>query len=142
VELFDRLFVRFTPEYLATDVSPLVAFSIAITVANSLKTNTARRLEWMAAAFAAVDLRVCPSINRDSLGRMITNGSVQDPEIADLSEHAPALLNSVVQKLETLHDEISRDRPYDQILQTIARVNGKAQTMRAALSSHGFNRTG
>lgn len=57
-ELFDRLFVRFTPEYLATDVSSLVAFSIAITVANSLSTNLVRRINWMNAAFAAVDLQV------------------------------------------------------------------------------------
>ena len=58
VELFDRLFVRYTPEYLSTDVSPLVAFSVAITIANSLSTNAARRLEWMNAAFGAVDVRV------------------------------------------------------------------------------------
>ena len=58
VELFDKLFVRFTPDYLATDVSPLVAFSVGITVGNSLSTNTASRLEWINAAFEAVDLRV------------------------------------------------------------------------------------
>lgn len=58
VELFDRLFIHFTPEYLATDVSPLIAFSIAVTIGNSLTTNTARRLEWIAAAFMAVDLNV------------------------------------------------------------------------------------
>ena len=58
VELFDKLFVRFTPDYLATDVSPLVAFSVGITVGNSLSTNTARRLDWIKAAFEAVDLRV------------------------------------------------------------------------------------
>jgi hypothetical protein len=58
IELFDKLFVRFTPDYLATDVSPLVAFSVGITVGNSLSTNTARRLDWINAAFEAVDLRV------------------------------------------------------------------------------------
>ena len=58
VELFDKLFVRFTPDYLATDVSPLVAFSVGITVGNSLSTNTARRLDWINAAFEAVDLHV------------------------------------------------------------------------------------
>jgi hypothetical protein len=58
VELFDKLFVGFTPDYLATDVSPLVAFSVGITVGNSLSTNTARRLDWINAAFEAVDLRV------------------------------------------------------------------------------------
>jgi hypothetical protein len=58
VELFDKLFIHFTPEYLATDVSPLIAFSIAVTIGNSLTTNTARRLEWIIAAFNAVDLSV------------------------------------------------------------------------------------
>lgn len=58
VELFDKLFIHYTPEYLATDVSPLIAFSIAVTIGNSLTTNTARRLEWVLAAFNAVDLTV------------------------------------------------------------------------------------
>lgn len=58
IELFDKLFIQYTPEYLATDVSPLIAFSIAVTIGSSLNTNTARRLEWIAAAFNAVDLSV------------------------------------------------------------------------------------
>jgi len=57
-QLFDDLFVRYTPDYLATDVSSLVAFSIGITLANELATNTARRLEWIAAAFDTVDFKV------------------------------------------------------------------------------------
>lgn len=57
-KLFDDLFVRFTPDYLATDVTPLVAFSIGVTVANSLSTNTQRRLEWIDAAFQTVDFKV------------------------------------------------------------------------------------
>ena len=60
VALFDNLFVRFTPEYLASDVSPLVAFSVGITVGVSLQTNTFGRLEWIFAAFNSVDLQVCP----------------------------------------------------------------------------------
>ncbi len=62
VELFDKLFVRFTPDYLASDVSALVAFSVGITVGNSLSTNTAPRLDWINAAFGAVDLRVSTSL--------------------------------------------------------------------------------
>lgn len=57
--LFDTLFIRLTPEYLATDVSPLVAFSVGITVGSSLQTNTSARLDWMLGAFNAVDLQVC-----------------------------------------------------------------------------------
>lgn len=58
IDLFDKLFIHYTPEYLATDVSPLIAFSIAVTLGNSLNINTARRLEWIAAAFNAVNLLV------------------------------------------------------------------------------------
>lgn len=61
VKLFDDLFVRFTPDYLATDVSPLVAFSIGVTVANSLSTNTDQRLQWINAALDAIDFKVCSS---------------------------------------------------------------------------------
>jgi hypothetical protein len=75
VELFDKLFVRFTPDYLATDVSPLVAFSVGITVGNSLSTNTARRLDWINAAFEAVDLRVSTKSITWSLQFLIANSS-------------------------------------------------------------------
>ncbi len=57
-DLFDKLFIHFTPEYLSSDVSPLIAFSIAVTIGNSLTTNTAQRLEWISAAFHSVDLSV------------------------------------------------------------------------------------
>lgn len=57
-QLFDELFVRYTPDYLATDVSPLVAFTIGVTVASELATNTQRRLEWITAAFDTLDFKV------------------------------------------------------------------------------------
>lgn len=55
VHIFDTLFVKFTPEYLATDVSSLVAFSVAVAIGNFLQTNTRTRLEWVLAALTAVD---------------------------------------------------------------------------------------
>ncbi len=58
VMIFDNLFIRFSPEYLATDVSPLVAFSVGITIGSYMQTNTSARLDWMLAAFSAVDLQV------------------------------------------------------------------------------------
>lgn len=57
-QLFDKLFIRFTPEYLSTDVSALVAFSIAVTVSKRMDTNVERRLEWVNAAIDAVDFNV------------------------------------------------------------------------------------
>ncbi|KIW28910.1 uncharacterized protein PV07_04764 [Cladophialophora immunda] len=112
-ELFDKLFIHFTPEYLSTDVSPLIAFSIAVTIGNTLTTNTAQRLEWISAAFNAVDLA--------------------DPEISDLAQHAPALLSSLIQKLERLYMTIAERDPTDPALQIMPVVSRKAKEMRAAL---------
>jgi hypothetical protein len=61
VDLFDNLFIRFTPEYLATDVSALVAFSIAVTVSKDMDTNVERRLEWVRSAIDAIDSKVSQS---------------------------------------------------------------------------------
>ncbi|OAG45079.1 hypothetical protein AYO21_00427 [Fonsecaea monophora] len=112
-ELFDKLFIHFTPEYLSTDVSPLIAFSIAVTIGNSLTTNTAQRLEWISAAFNAVDLA--------------------DPEISDLAQHAPALLSSLIQKLERLYLTIAERDPTDPALQIMPIVSRRAKEMRASL---------
>jgi hypothetical protein len=57
-ELFDSIFVRYTPDFLVTDVSPLVAFSVAITVGAFFSTNIMRRLSWIGTAFQAVDFNV------------------------------------------------------------------------------------
>ncbi|KIW99419.1 uncharacterized protein Z518_11407 [Rhinocladiella mackenziei CBS 650.93] len=122
VELFDQLFIHFTPEYLATDVSPLIAFSIAITIGNSLTTNTLQRLEWISAAFNAVDS--------------------SDPEIADLAQHAPALLSSLIQKLESLYMTMAERDPRDPALHIMPAVSKKAKDMRASLQdSVGYGRS-
>jgi len=136
VELFDNLFVRFTPEYLATDVSPLVAFSVAVTVANSLATNTPQRLEWISSAFDAVDLRVRPLTSSESTSMQCTD-SKQDPEIADLSQHAPALISSLIQKLESLYMTMAEHDPADPVLRTIPSIAKKARDMKAALLGDG-----
>lgn len=62
-DLFDRIFVRYTPDFLVMDVSPLVAFSVAITVGSSFSTNTSRRLAWIDSAFRAVDFDVSCAAN-------------------------------------------------------------------------------
>ena len=56
--LFDDLFSRYTPDYLRTDVSPLVAFSIGVTVANSLTTKIKQRLDWIDVSFDLIDFKV------------------------------------------------------------------------------------
>ncbi len=58
IELFDNLFVNYTPDYLRHDVSPLVAFSVGITVANSFEHNVEARLDWIYTSLNTVDTRV------------------------------------------------------------------------------------
>lgn len=139
VELFDKLFINFTPEYLSTDVSPLIAFSIAVTIGNSLTTNTARRLEWISAAFNAVDLSV--SSCSGPLWHSADTSFFQDPEIADLAQHAPALLTSLITKLERLYMTIAERDPTDPALQIMPAVSKRAKDMRASLmgpAGHGL----
>lgn len=61
--------------------------------------------------------------------------SLQDSEIADLSQHAPALINSLVQRLENLYTEVAERNPHDRILRTILPILHKAVDMRANLST-------
>ena len=140
VELFDKLFSRFTPDYLATDVSPLVAFSVGVTVANSLTTNTAHRLDWINAALDAVDLQVnlisflLPAFSASVANKL---DLFQDPEIADLAQHAPALLNSVIQKLENFYMQTAEKNSSDPILRVIPPLTHKARAMKASLLNEG-----
>lgn len=137
VELFDKLFVRFTPDYLA-DVSPLVAFTVGITVGNSLLTNTARRLAWINAAFEAVNMLV--SRKRSPITNIFPEfmadpfSCSQDAEIADLAQHAPALINSLIQKLENVYTETAERNPNDAVLSLVLATLRKAVDMKAALS--------
>lgn len=125
-DLFDRIFVRYTPDFLVTDVSPLVAFSVAITVGSAFSTNVSRRLAWIDAAFRAVDfdVRFSTMFNRES-----HTNSKQDPELADLSQHAPGLLTSLVQKLESLFMQTSERDPASPILREIQPVAKRARDM-------------
>jgi hypothetical protein len=61
IELFDRLFVNYTPDYLRHEVSPLVAFSVGITVANSFENNIQARLDWIYVSLDTIDTRVSSS---------------------------------------------------------------------------------
>ena len=58
VQLFDEVFVNYTPDYLDHAVSPLVAFSVGITVANSFEHNVHTRLDWIYTSLNTVDIRV------------------------------------------------------------------------------------
>jgi hypothetical protein len=60
---------------------------------------------------------------------------LQDSEIADLSQHAPALINSLIQRLESLYAEVAERNPNDRTLRTILPVLHKAVEMRANLST-------
>lgn len=53
----------------------------------------------------------------------------QDPELADLSQHAPGLLISLVQKLESLYMQESERDPSSPILREIQPVARRARSM-------------
>lgn len=54
-EIFDKLFIHINPEFLTSQVSPLVTFSIGITVAGALQNNTKERLEWLKMSLGGID---------------------------------------------------------------------------------------
>ena len=130
VELFDSLFVGFTPEYLATDVSALVAFSIAVTVSKRMETNLENRLEWVKGALEAVDYRVRfePSSNLiDQADKK------QDPEIAELSHQAPQLLDGFISKIEELYMSLAEQDTANPIIKRIPPIARMARSLRTAL---------
>ena len=138
-QLFNQLFARYTPDYLATDVSPLVAFSIGVTVANSLSNNIERRLEWIGAAFDTVDFKV------HSFSRTMITGAanaLQDREIVELAQHAPQLINGLIQKLDNLYMQKSQINPHDAIVSMIPPLVQKARTLRASFQAVGEGRGG
>lgn len=111
VELFDQLFINYSPDYLRNEVSPLVAFSVGITVANSFEQNVQARLNWIYTSLNTID--------------------TTDPEMMSLSEHGPALLNSLITKLQTLYSENAGRRGDEPLMQTIRQTIFKAQEVQA-----------
>lgn len=134
-KVFDDLFVRYTPDYLATDVTPLVAFSIGVTVANSLATNTQRRLEWIEAAFHAVDFRVSTHSIKLYFSFNSANKTLQDREILELRAHAPSLITTVVQKLENTYVQRAQVDPHDEVIRIIPPLLKTARTLLAAFEA-------
>lgn len=130
-KLFDELFVRYTPDYLATDVSPLVAFSIGVTVANNLSTNIQRRVEWITAAFQAVDFKVRRL--REAVEQ--ETNIMQDREILELRAHAPGLISTVIQKLETTYHLRAQLNPRDEVVSTIPPLLEIAKELLAAFDA-------
>ena len=58
---------------------------------------------------------------------------LQDPEMKELSAHAPALINSLTQKLESLYMEAQARNPNDDMLHIIVTIIHKALDMKAEL---------
>lgn len=102
VELFDEAFLSFTPDFLQSAVSPLVAFSVGVTVANSFDRNVVERLQYIYAALQTLDVRVSDTV-QPSCWKYPLTYALQDPEIQSLANHAPQLLSSLLQKLEDLY---------------------------------------
>ena len=58
----------------------------------------------------------------------------QDPEIADLAEHAPGLLGNLIQKLENFYMVTAETNVNDPVLRQIPPVAKKARDLRASMS--------
>ena len=53
--------------------------------------------------------------------------------MTDLAQHAPALLSSLIQKLEGMYMTIAERDPHSAVLQLMPSVSKKAKDMRASL---------
>lgn len=58
MELFDQIFVNYSPRQILTQVSSLVLLSIAATVTVSLKTNVVQRMDWLEIALHLINPKV------------------------------------------------------------------------------------
>ena len=56
--IFDQVFAPMGPGYLASEVAPLVAFSVAITLSNNFSGNIRAKIDWIDRALQCIDIRV------------------------------------------------------------------------------------
>ncbi|KAL9110945.1 MAG: hypothetical protein Q9227_004560 [Pyrenula ochraceoflavens] len=116
-DIFDNLFAHIKPDFITGQVSPLVSFSIAVTVASNFVSNTATRLEWLNTMLGVFD--------------------ISDNEINELSAHAPALVDSIISKLEVLYGQYVHRSANDPVFTMIRPTIHRAQDVRNALNGQG-----
>ncbi|KAL9618079.1 MAG: hypothetical protein Q9160_007149 [Pyrenula sp. 1 TL-2023] len=134
-EIFDKLFIHINAEFLTSQVSPLVTFSIGITVAGALQNNTKERLEWLKMSLGCIDPFVSPPNFPTTRIFNLKPANImreKDPELRELSAHAPSLMDQVILKLETLYTRTVNSKPNDLTVRIIPQVLRKAREVRAA----------
>ena len=132
-DVFDNLFAHIKPDFITGQVSPLVSFSIAVTVASSFATNPATRLEWLNTMLGVFDISVSFPILPFCLASPV-NIHAQDTEINELSSHAPALMDSIVSKLENLYTQYVNTSPNDPVVRMIPPIMHRAREVRSAMA--------
>ena len=98
--------MRVNPQYLA-QVSPLVALSVSAAITATFETNTAHRLDWLAAVLRLLNLAD-----------------------ADIRDVAPKILDVIASRLSGAYMQISEARPGDPSLRRISQLNRQVVEIR------------
>ncbi|KMU81057.1 hypothetical protein CISG_02436 [Coccidioides immitis RMSCC 3703] len=107
-ELFDKLFVKYSSDYLTT-LSPLLSLSVSAAVTSSLETNVSARLDWLKQVFRTVN--------------------IQDPDIAQV---VPQIMDVLIGRLQNLYMSIAQHSPHDPILPKIPPLTRWARDLKEA----------
>lgn len=112
--IFDQVFAPMGPGYLASEVAPLVAFSVAITLSNNFSGNIRAKIDWIDRALQCIDIR--------------------DPEIATIADQATQILADLVSKLESCYMSIHQQNTGDPLLKSIPSITKRAKELRLAFA--------
>ena len=110
-EVFDRLFVRVSPECVAK-LSPLVNLSTAAAVTASLESHLPERLTWLANVFGCLDIRV----RLHHLVYASLANSFQDPDLREVFPKVVSVLNN---RLQNAYMELAHSEPGNPNLRTL-----------------------
>ena len=125
--LFDEVFVRYDPAYLA-QVSPLLALSTGAVVSESLGRNLPERLMWLNAVFISVNPNVSASLLLTSFPELTF---YQDADIRDI---IPKIMDVVVQRLTTAYIQLNESTPGSPLLRVISQLVTKCNDMTRAVA--------
>lgn len=112
-ELFEKYFVRYSPEYLG-QVSQLVALTVAAAITGLMDDFLAERLSWLEVILHNMDVLVSVFV----VSRVVINADVkmQDPTIYEL---APRILDVITHRLSDTFMQLSETNPMDPMLAKI-----------------------
>ncbi|EAW08027.1 uncharacterized protein ACLA_027490 [Aspergillus clavatus NRRL 1] len=105
-DLFDNLFVRLSPTYLAS-LSPIVALSVGVAVTSSLQTNIEERLTWLEVVLQTVDMRD-----------------------ADIREVAPRIIDILNQRLDSFYMSVAPTTPHEPYMRKLGPIARRLRELR------------